>query len=478
MRISTAKKYEQTISTIFSCLSVDFFLLLIQRFLFLENAIANILVLFIIFVSSILVVRSFYFERRNEVFDLTDPTIFETGLLVFQSQQNHCAVFFAFSISSWKLNKILAQRTLTILLKILPVSTVVALEWTSKGKCFINFYIKLEKSSFLTRTRELVDNIDKSFKKILGTPYVHKLNAEELMRHFSLGIPGIIRQIQGKGKYPINIRTDVTSEKRVLSLITPVNRDTIDRIFTEFPSQTTRLILPIQRKDKNLQIAESFVMISDESPNNRRYKHFQENKISLNILHASKLLRTFGDILSRNMIQDNYEISDFRNAVDFILNIVPKAQQRQLEKKPPIERKQPISPQNINPSTWRELLIQFCTDLELSCASNPLIHIDKIPIRFDAKIFDKVFFIVSHTNDQHLRWLINTWKKLHEPNEQNEIVLLITEDSQKTIIEDMVSPTSKSHYITIISTKQELRKQLEKLKNRILTEGEAVIQVT
>ncbi|GEM_PF-3900836 len=478
MRIPIAKKYEQSISTIFSCLSVSFFLLLIQRFLFLENAIRNILVLLIIFVSSILVVRVFYFERTNEVFDLTNPTIFETGLLVFQSQQNRCAVFFTFHISSWKLKKILAQRTLAILLKILPVSTIVALEWTTKRQCFINFYIKLEKSSFLTRTRELVDNIDSSFKKILGTPYVHKLNAEELMRHFSLGIPGIIRQIQGKGKYFINVRTDVTAEKRVLSLITPVNRDTINRIFTEFPSQITRLILPIQRKDKNLQIAESFVMISDEPPNNRRYKHFQQNEISLNILHASKLLRTFGDILSRNMIQDNYEISDFKNAVDFILNIVPRAHQRELEKKPPTEQKPPITPQYINPSTWRELLIQFCTDLELSCAINPLIHFDKIPIRFDAKVCEKAFFIVSHTNDQQLRWLINTWTKLHEPNEQNEIIFLITEGSQKTIIEDIVSPTSKSHHLTIISTEQELRKQLEKLKNRILTEGEAVNQVT
>ena len=85
---------------------------------------------------------------------------------------------------------------------------------------------------------------------------------------------------------------------------------------------------------------------------------------------------------------------------------------------------------------------------------------------------------MSHTNDQQLRWLINTWTKLHEPNEQNEIIFLITEGSQKTIIEDIVSPTSKSHHLTIISTEQELRKQLEKLKNRILTEGEAVNQVT
>ncbi len=478
MRIPIAKKYEQTISTIFSCLSVGFFLLLIQRFLFLESAIGNILVLLIIFVSSILVVRAFYFERRNEIFDLTNPTIFETGLLVFQSQQNRCAIFFAFSISSWKLKKILAQRALTILLKILPVSTIVALEWTSKRQCFINFYIKLEKSSFLNRSRELVDNIDSSFKKMFGTPYVHKLNAEELMRHFSLGIPGIIRQIQGKGKYSINVHTDVTEEKRLLSLITPVNRDTITRIFREFPSQTTRLILPFQRKDKNLQIAESFMMISNETSNIRRYKHFQQNEISLNILHASKLLRIFGDVLSRNMIQDNYEISDFKNAVDFILNIIPKDQQRELEKKPPFERKPTISPQDITPSTWRELLIQFCTDLELSYVSNPLILIDRIPIRFDLKICEKVFFIVSHNNDQHLRWLVNTLAKQHEPNGQNEIVLLITEGSQKTVIEDMVSPTSGFHHIIIISTEQELRKQLEKLKNRILTEGEAIVQVT
>lgn len=478
MRIPITNKYEQTISTIFSCLSVGFFLLLIQRFMFLESAIGNILVLFIIFVSSILVVRAFYFERRNEVFDLTNPTIFETGLLVFQSQQNRCAIFFAFSISSWKLKKILAQRALAILLKILPVSTSIALEWTSKRQCFINFYIKLEKSSFLNRSRELVDNIDSSFKKMLGTPYVHKLNAEELMRHFSLGIPGIIRQIQGKGKYSINVRTDVTAEKRLLSLISPVNRDTIARIFREFPSQTTRLILPFQRKDKNLQIAESFMMISNETSNIRRYKHFQQNEISLNILHASKFLRIFGDVLSRNMIQDNYEISDFKNAVDFILNIIPKSQQRELEKKPPFARKPTISPQDITPSTWRKILIQFCTDLELTYVINPLILIDRIPIRFDLKICEKVFFIVSHTNDQHLRWLVNTLVKQHEPNDQNEIVLLITEGSQKTVIEDVVSPTSRFHHITIISTEQELRKQLEKLKNRILTEGEAIVQVT
>ena len=478
MRILIAKKYEQTSSTIFSCLSIGFFLFLIQRVLFPENAIGNILGLFIIFISSILVVRAFYFERREEVFDLTNPTIFETGLLVFQSQQNRCGVFFTFCISSWKLKKTLAQRILTILLKILPVSTIVALEWTSKRSCFINFYIKLEKSSFLTRTRELVDNIDSSFKKMLGTPYVHKLNAEELMRHFSLGIPGIIRQIQVKGKYSINVRTDVTAEKRVLSLITPVNRDTINRIFTEFPSQTTRLILPIQRKDKNLQIPESFVMISDEPPNNRHYKQFKQNEISLNLIRPSKLLPIFGDILSRNMIQDNYDISDFKTAVDFVLNVVPREHQLELDKNPPFVQKPTISLQNMNPSAWRELLIQFCTDLKLSCAINPLFHIDKIPIRFDAKICDKVFLILSHTNNQHLRWLVNTWMKLNESNEQGEIVLLVTEGSQKTIIEDMASSISRFPRISIISTEQELRKQLENIKKRILTEGEVVVRVT
>ncbi|MFX1343163.1 MAG: hypothetical protein ACFFAL_10795 [Promethearchaeota archaeon] len=478
MRIPIAKKYERTSSTIFSCLSIGLFLFLIQRVLFPENVIGNILGLFIIFVSSILVVRAFYFERRKEVFDLTNPTIFETGLLVFQSQQNRCAVFFTFCISSWKLKKILAQRILTILLKILPVSTIVALEWTSTRKCFINFYIKLEKSSFLTRTRELVDNIDSSFNKMLGTPYVQKLNAEELMRHFSLGIPGIIRQIQGKGKYSINVRTDVTAEKRLFSLINPVNRDTINQVFREFSSQNTRLILPIQRKDKNLQIAESFVMISDEPHNNRHYKQLQQNEISLNKIHASKLLRMFGDVLSRNMIQDEYEISDFKTAVDFILNVVPRDHQSELEREPPFERKPTIPSQHMDPSTWREFLIQTCSDLDLSCAINPLIHIDKIPIRFDAKICDKVFFIVSHTNDQHLRWLVNTWTKPHETTEQKEIVLLISEDSQRTIIEEMTSPTSRSYHISIISTKKDLKNQLEELKNRILTGGEAVVQVT
>jgi len=477
MRISIAKKYEQTISTIFSYLSVGFFLLLIQGFLFPGNVFGNILVLFIIFVSLILIVRMFYFEGKNEVFDLTNPTIFETGLLVFKSQQNRCAVFFTFSISSWKIQNMLAQRTLTILLKILPVSTIVALEWTSKGKCFVNFYIKLEKSSFLTRTRELVDNIDSSFKKMLGTSAVHKLNAEELMKHFSLGIPGIIRQIQRKGKFSINVRTDVTAEKRVLSLINPINHETINQIFKEFPSQTTRLILSIQRKDKNLHIADSFVMISDEPPKKKRSKHFQQNQISLNFLHASKFLQIFGDILSRNMIQDKYEVSDFRNAVDLILKTVQGDHHRELETKPSLEPKQFIPPQDMNPPTWRELLIQFCSSLDLSCAINPLVHIDKFPTRFDAKICDEAFFIVSHTNDQHLRWLVKQWTKQHEPNELNEIVLLITQSSQRTIIEDMVSPTSRTRHISIISTEHELRKHLEKLKNRILTE-EAVVQVT
>ncbi|MHA2314108.1 MAG: hypothetical protein ACXACF_02305 [Candidatus Hermodarchaeia archaeon] len=415
---------------------------------------------------------------KNEVFDLTNPTIFESGLLVFQSQQNRCAVFFTFCISSWKIQKMLAQRTLTILLKILPVSTIVALEWTPKGKCFVNFYIKLEKSSFLTRTRELVDNIDGSFKKMLGTSSVHQLNAEELMKHFSLGIPGIIRQIQRKGKFSINVRTDVTAEKRLLSLINPINRETINQIFKEFPSQTTRLILPIQRKDKNLHIADSFVMISDEPPKKKRYKHFQQNQISINILHASKFMQIFGDVLSRNIIQDEYEVSDFRTAVDMILNTAQEDQHLELETKPSIERKQFIPPQDMNPSTWRELLIQFCSSLDLPCTINPLVYIDKFPTRFDVKIRDEVFFIVSQTNDQQLQWLVKQWTKQHEPSEQDEIVLLITQGTQKTIIEDMVSLTPRLCHISIISTEQELRKHLEKLKNRVLTEEKALVQVT
>jgi hypothetical protein len=478
MRISITKKYEQTISTIFSCLSVSFSLLLIQQFLFPGNVIGTILVLLIIFVSSILIVKTFYFENRNEVFDLTNPTIFETGLLVFQSQQNRCAVFFTFSISSWKFEKVLAQRTLTILLKILPVSTIVAFEWTSHSKCFVNFYIKLEKSSFLTRTRELVDNLESIFKKMLGTSNVHKLNAEDLKKHFSLGIPGIIKQVQRKGKYTISVRTDVTTEKRLLGLINPVHGETINQIFKEFPSQTMRLIFPIQRKDTGLQLADSFVLISDQPLDKKSRKQFQKNQISLKMLHASKSFRVFGDVLSRNIIQDKYKISDFRNAVDLILNTVPGAHHREQVTAPPPKQKAFLSPQDIDPSAWRKLLIQFCSSLELPCSINPLVHIDQIPTRFDAKIGELLIFIVSQTKDQHLRWLFKHLMKILKPNDQNNIVLLITQGTQKTIIENLVLPTSVSNYISIISTEHELRKHLEVLKNRILTEGEAVVQVT
>lgn len=475
MRTPILKRYERTVFVLFKCLNLGFFLTLIHLLIQPFVLVGIITFPLILIGSIILIVRSFYFENKKEIFDLTVPTIFDNGLMAFHSLNKQTAVFFSFNLSPYRLDERVAQRALTVLLKILPVSTILSLEWSSQNECFVNFYIKLEKNSFLTQARELLENITNSFNKILGEQQILALDGEEIMLHFSMGMAGRISQIAAKGK-GLDLYTETGREKRFISLISPANTDTLQRVLEKpIDSNFMRIILPMKKVKKTLQISDHLIMVSDVDCKHSN-SFFPTEMISITNLPPLKSIRIFGDILTRNLIHEEPKTFNFQNAVHQILNFVSVSQIEQEEAAQPIATLT-TSSEEINSRKWREIFIQLSSQLDLPFEIDTQILVEKIPIRFDGKVRDLLFLITPQIKNSHFKWLIKNLTKLLKENNQMRIIFLINQTTQKMLVDKLLSTSVYTDRIQEISTKQELVVILRDYKKRLLEEKDVLVKV-
>lgn len=471
------QRYEQTLILLLSCLSVGCFVLFCQILLFPNALVGVFFFLSMLVVSLILVSKSFLSEKKHEAFDLTSPTIFETGLLAFQSLSNHCAVFFSFHLASCKFEKALAQRTLTILLKVLPNSSVLALEWTNQKECFINFYIKLEKTSFLTRSKELMQNITSNLKKVLGANNVHVLTGEEVMKHLLMGAPGRIQKLTVNNRLSISLKTNLTSIHKYLKLVKPLDNSTLNHILKSHnTSCQVRIILPMRKTEKGFQISDSLLVVSEEQ------KHSLESQLEPGLttivdVPASNSIRIFGDILSRNLVQEHYTMAHHSHAVNLILSLVSPTPPDQVNRESPFLTSDGTLSQSLNPLNWRELLNDLASKLEISQKKDAIIFVDNIPMRFDVQIGSLLFFIFSQDNEQQLKWLINKLNRLLNIETGHEIALLLVDSKRNGIIHKIMSTKPMNNRIHVISSQQELASLLKDYKIRVLNGKKLVTQV-
>ncbi len=475
MRIPIFKRYEGTLFVLFKCLSLGFFLtlvhLLIQPFILVGIATFPL----ILIGSVILIVRSFLFENRTEIFDLTAPTIFDNGLMTFHSLNEQSAVFFSFNLSLYRLEGRIAERALTVLLKILPASTILSLEWSSQNECFVNFYIKLEKNSFLTQARELLDNITNSFNKIFGEQQIRALNGEEITLHFSMGMTGRIGQIAAKGKC-LDLYTETAREKRFITLISPSNKDTLKHVLESLThSNFMRIFFPMKKVEKALKISDHLIMVSDvECKYSNSFP--QTEMISITNLSALKAIRIFGDILTRNLIHEKSKTSNFQNTVHQILEFVSPSYTRQEDTMQTVVTLT-ASPRALNSRKWRESLIQLSSQLDLPFEIDAQMLVEGIPIRLDGKVGNLLFFIIPQIKNSHLKWLIKSLTKLLKEDHQMRINFLLDQKLQKPLVDELISASVFTDRIQGISTKKELNVILSDYKKLLLGEKDVLVQV-
>lgn len=476
MRIPIAQRYEQTFSTTLGCLSAGLFILLVSVTVPIINTIWNLIFPFFLLASTILIARVFYFENKAAIFDLTSPTIFQTGLLVFHSSDHHCAVFFALKLSLCKFNKSVAQKAITILLKVLPSSTSFTLEWTPQRDWFVNFYMKFEKSSFLERAREMMDNVYGCFKKILEPQNARILNGEELLTHFSFGTPGSLRQITINGRATLGLKTDTTQHKIALAVADLAQNELPERLFTAFnPSQSIRLLVPFKKDETVLRISKLLFAVSDKTNETQDSKNDRHSLISFANISSSKSIRNLGNVLTRNLVPDKNEFSDLRCGVDLIVNLLSTAQQSW--ERNPIDDKASLY-QDINPLEWRRTLSHFFSKLKIPFETNIQIFVEELPWRIDAKAGNLLFSIISNPVETQLNWLLEKIKTSIIANAQTEIVFLLTKPSMKKRLQNHFSSTQPKQRVHIVRAIEDLENLLKHYKNQIITHQESVAQVS
>jgi len=479
MRISFTSRYERTISTLLFCFSVTSFALCILLLLNVFSNITGVIISLIAVVSSILVIRVFYYERRHEIFDITSPTQFEPGLLVFQSPMTRCAVFFAFHITLVNVKAALFQRSLTILLKILPTSTILALEWTSQRECFITFYIKLDKSSFLTHSRELLENISKSFNNTLGEQFVRLLNGEELRNHFSLGISGRFKKISVNGRYGIGIQTDAINIKRAFAILTLDSVDKLNTTLSQLDAiQDLHMILSFKKTENSIEMSKSFILVFNNPGRNDLIQMQQQKSAIINQIRASNVIQIFGDILTRNQIHEPQMELDYQQAANVIFTLLSTPWPTNTTPERYAETNQTHVSNTIVPLPWRQLLIEQLSNLKSSFQKDTLILVDRMPIRVDAQIDNTLFFVVPQAKEYRLKWLIQTIINLLEQDKTKSVILLLTQPQKNILSQARFSDLTKSRRIHLVVTKQELTELLQAKYEQLLKRQNGVPQVS
>jgi hypothetical protein len=428
-------------------------------------------------VSFLLTIRALFSDSKQEIFDIMSPTRFETGLLVFQSPKNRCAIFFAFEITSRNFDKPLVQRALTILLKTLPESTVLALEWTSQRERFITFHIKLEKSSFLARGRELLENTRQSLKNTLGTQGVRLLNGDELMTYFSMGIPGRFQKISIKGRYALNIQTDSVNVNKTFAILAQSIFDNFSTILSAIDvSQDMRMILTFKKTENKTHVAKLITLVSSNTVSNNFGQTKQLGAVSIKQIPASKSLHLLGDILSRNQIHEHEKELDFQRTATIIFKLLSTQWPSQTDSEREAHTSDDTSSEITDPLTWREILAERLIDLELPYQRDNVVFFDRLPIRVDAQLGDLMIFILPQASEDQLNWLTQKIITFLKKDDTKSVVLLLTSNQNTVLNQQELSDLVQMRRIHIISTNQELVRLLKK-KTRPIEERKDVTQV-
>ena len=405
-------EYEKLLAALLSCLSVGSFLLLAQQIIPLVSPfILSFLGLYVA-ISMMLGVKSVYHERSSEGFDLTDPTVFENGVLVLRSRGDRCAAFFAFALPMRDVHTERARRTLTTLLKVLPHSSVLSTEITKRNECYASFYVKLEKSDVLQRTRELVDSILTGFRTMFGEKDVRLLCDDELLLHLALGVPGKIQRVARSNRHTAFLRTDVAKCWVSAVIITNIQADLLQALDRESNrnDETYRVIFAVKNQEqRRVALGSKLILIAANNRPQSDSRLLASRPTAARRMQASEIARKLGDVMTRNVLGDDEHYASFEKGADELLSFLALWSTVRSDTEFAGTHSERPHHTIIDVGEWRGVLFAHLEELGIEVERDVLVWTNGFPLRMDARVGLTLFKIVpsSSGDSAGLRWLVD-----------------------------------------------------------------------
>jgi len=385
-------------------------------------------------VGSILIgsflIKSFYKEKQIEAFNLTSPSTLEEKFLIFKSQFEKCAIFFALKVQLKIILDERTRRTLAILLKVIPELSILSIEWTSNNECYFTFFIKSEKDAVLEKVKNFVGNIQISFRKIFGSRNIQLLQADELLQHLSFGIPEKICQASRINRFTIRLKTKNFQTNITMVHFKSFHKENIKKLLQEIITNTKniRFIFSVQRK-KNSIIRISSKVALFISDNNSIFCPSEIKSVAgtFQPTQASYLLQNLGNMLVRNIFSKECKSVNYENAVEQILSFIILCKSfSEISENADLSMKA-LQSINVNDFQWRMALKNKSEQLDLPIEKDVFISVNEIPFRLDAMIGNILFKIIpSHLiNEETLKWLISQLALIVKNKQSRKIVLLM-----------------------------------------------------
>jgi hypothetical protein len=194
-------------------------------------------------------------------------------------------------------------------------------------------------------------------------------------------------------------------------------------------------------------------------------------------MSASKSMKLFGDVLSRNQLQEEHFESDYQEAATTITNLLSTKWPSGLSTDTSTSANQETTSGALNSLPWRELVSRELSLAELQYQKDTVIFVDRLPVRVDLQCNDWLFFVISHVKQFQFSWFYRKIAKFLEMNETNEVVFLLTRSKDmRPIHEEQVNQriTSRMH---IIRNRQELVLLLKEKKVHLQQKRTSAVQV-
>jgi hypothetical protein len=411
--------------------------------------------------------KSIKTEKQSDVFDLSTPTAFDHGFLIFKSSGEKYAVFFAMALSLSSIDFRRLQRTLKILLKVFPQSTSFSLEWVAHKACYASFYFKVNKEEIIARTRELVENVQTSFKSIFGSENVRPLNEPELLSHLAYGAQGKIRKATSVDRFSVKLTTTCTH--RIIALFpSTISKDCVNTILRRIPNNGSyRSILSVKTTDKQQSMG-ICLNITSSTPNKENHTVLNQLVTSSLIQRApaSEIIRHIGDILTRNFPESRYQRVSLDTAVTELSSFVKECNVCCNS----VQDSQSTAEESVESSgtgvEWRAALEQLAEQLAIRIEWDVLLLIDGFPLRIDAKIQDIYIKIIPkyYHDSTKLQWLTHQLSNIIEKKLGKYVILLPEEPIMKSLIEETLNQAENKRSILTITSKRELHRLLSRKK--------------
>lgn len=436
-------EYEKLVAAVLSCLSVASFLQLVQLLIPVVSLFVLGFLGLYVAISMLLATNSLYHERGCERFDLTTPTAFENGVLVLRSKGDKCAAFFAFALPLKDVCTERFRRTLTTLLKVLPHSSVLSTELTKRNECYASFYIKLEKSDVLQRTRELVDSILSGFRALFGENDIRPLCDDALLRHLALGVPGRIQWVGRSNRYTALLRTDVAKCWLSAVAMTRIQADLLQAIDRESDQngETFRVIFAAKSEEqRRVVLGSKLILITASDRRHSDKPLWGSHPVAIRRMRASEITRQLGDVMTRNVLGDDGNYASFEKGADELLSFLAlwSASRSDIES---ASTEDEMAHQTIaDAPEWRKALFAQAEELGRAFERDALVWTNGFPLRVDARVGGTLFKIVPSCSGDcaRLRWLVDQMAIVMASETASSLVLLLGSPSDASALSEVL----------------------------------------